>query len=212
MVWSASRVRRRCRPPWRGCATPRPACRTAPCSCHSRWRSAASGTRRRRPAGRRPRPGSRWKSSPSKIADQLGEPVLHLLARAELVSSLKSASSMTPLQVVRLGQLADDLVDLVADLLVALEGDHVAEARALGHARSGSSPWFAGRLVRDVLHEQQRQDVVLVLARRPCCRAARRRTFPEGGVELGLLEGHWRPPVLADLRIPFLDQRLRDRF
>ena len=32
-----------------------------------------------------------------------------------------------------LGELADDLVDLVADLLVALERDHVGEAAALGN-------------------------------------------------------------------------------
>ena len=40
---------------------------------------------------------------------------------------------MTPFEVVRLGELADDLVDLVADLLVALELHHVGEAAALGH-------------------------------------------------------------------------------
>jgi hypothetical protein len=41
------------------------------------------------------------------------------------------------LEVVGLGQPADDLVDLVADLLVALERDHVGEAAALGHLDQG---------------------------------------------------------------------------
>ena len=68
--------------------------------------------------------------------------------------------------------LRDDLVDLVADLLVALERDHVVERAALRDLDQAVRIGLG--LVRDVLHEQQRQDVVLVLRRRPCRRAARR--------------------------------------
>ena len=58
-------------------------CRTAPCSCPTRWRSAASGTRRASPSRSSPSARLAWKSSGVEYGDQLGEPVLHLLARAE---------------------------------------------------------------------------------------------------------------------------------
>ena len=98
---------------------------------------------------------------------------------------------MTPLRpLVGLGQLADDLVDLVADFLVALELHHVGKAAALGHVEQVAL--LAGRLVRDVLHEQQYQDVVLVLRG---IHAATQfiTTFPEGGVEFGFFDGHNAP-------------------
>ena len=53
--------------------------------------------------------------------DQLGEPVLHLLALAELLLVVEVGLVDDVAQVVGLGELADDLVDPVADLLVALE-------------------------------------------------------------------------------------------
>ena len=93
--------------------------------------------------------------------DQLGEPILHLLARPELAVVVEVRLVDDPLQVVRLGEPADDLVDPVADLLVALEPRHVGEAAAIGHFDQRIRP--AGVLVGDVLHEQQGQDVVLVL-------------------------------------------------
>ena len=78
-----------------------------------------------------------------------------------LSASLKSATSMTPLEVVRLGELRDDLIHLVADLLVALERDHVGEAAALWHIEQVTS--LACGFVGNVLHEQQDQHVILVL-------------------------------------------------
>jgi hypothetical protein len=98
---------------------------------------------------------------PIEDGHQLGEAVLHLLAAPQLVLVVEIGLVDDPLEVVGLGQAADDLVDLVADLLVALEADHIGEAAALGHFDEGIGP--ARVLVRDVLHEQQRQDVVLVL-------------------------------------------------
>ena len=63
--------------------------------------------------------------------DQVREPVHHLLALAQLVGVVEVGDVDHALEVVRLGELGDDLVDLVADLLVALERDHVGEAAAL---------------------------------------------------------------------------------
>ena len=65
--------------------------------------------------------------------DQVGEAVDHLLALAELVRVVEVGDVDHALEVVGLGELGDDLVDLVADFLVALERDHVGEAAALGH-------------------------------------------------------------------------------
>ncbi len=92
--------------------------------------------------------------------DEVGEPVHHLLAAAELggVVEVRHVG-----QLVGVGQRGDDLlVDLVADVGLALEGDHVLEAGALrdGDRRVG----LAGVFVADVFDEQQDEDVVLVLA------------------------------------------------
>ena len=92
---------------------------------------------------------------------QLGEPVLHLLAPTEFALVVEVGLIDDALEVVGLGEPADDHVDLVADLLVALQLHHVGETAGGGHfdERVG----VAGVLVRDIFHEQQRQDVVLVL-------------------------------------------------
>ena len=93
--------------------------------------------------------------------DQLGQPVLHLLAVAELLLVVEVGQVDDLLQVVGLGELADDLVDLVADLLVALE---LRPCRRRSRRRDVDQAVRVGLgLVRHVLHEQQRQDVVLVL-------------------------------------------------
>ena len=84
-------------------------------------------------------------------------------------------------------QAADDLVELVADLLVAACRDHVGEAAAWRHLdQRVAAP---GVLVGDVFDEQQDQHVVLVLAG---VHAAAQFVagLPQGGVELGFLQGH----------------------
>ena len=92
--------------------------------------------------------------------DEVGEPVDLLLAVAELAAVVKVGEVG---QLVGAGQRGKDLlVDLVADVARALEGDHVLEARALGDCDRRVRP--AGVLVADVLDEEQDQDVVLVLA------------------------------------------------
>ena len=123
--------------------------------------------------------------------DQLGEPVLHLLALAELLLVVEVGQVDDLLQVVGLGEPADDLVDLVADLLVALERDHVVERAA---RRDVDQAVRVGlRLVRHVLHEQQRQDVVLVL-RGVHAAAQLVAALPERAVEVRLLQGHSLTP------------------
>lgn len=64
--------------------------------------------------------------------DQVREPIHHILAATEPVLVVEVGYVYDALEVVRLGQAADDLVDLVADLLVAAERDHVLEASAFG--------------------------------------------------------------------------------
>src|SRR6266705_803699 len=76
-----------------------------------------------------------------------------------LAASLKSGKSESLLAV---GQRGDDLlVDLVADVALALEGDHVLEAGSGRDRDRGVG--LADVLVADVLNEQQHEDVVLVL-------------------------------------------------
>ena len=59
-------------------------------------------------------------------------------------------------------QAADDLVEPVADLLVAARRDHVGEAAAGRHLDQRTAP--AGVVVGDLFDEQQDLHVVLVLA------------------------------------------------
>ena len=120
-------------------------------------------------------------------ADQVGQPIDHLLALAQLVGVVPVRHVDHPAQPVRLGEPPDDLVQLVADLLVALERHHVGEPAALRHLDVVAL--LARRLVRHVLHEQQHQDVVLVLRRVHAAAELVART-PEGRVQLGLLDGH----------------------
>ena len=87
-------------------------------------------------------------------------------------------------------QRLDDLgVDLVADVALALERDHVLEARALGDRDRRGEVVAVAVLVGDVLDEQHEQDVVLVLAGIHAAAQLVARG-PEGGVEVGFLDGH----------------------
>ena len=84
-------------------------------------------------------------------------------------------------------------VDFVADVAFALEGDHVLETRAFGDGNGRGKASAVAVLVGDVLDEQHEQDVVLVLAGiHPATQLVA--AGPEGGVEVGFLDGHegWR--------------------
>ena len=94
--------------------------------------------------------------------DQVRQPVDHLLALAQLVGVVEVGDVDHALEVVGFGHAADDLVEPVADLLVAACRDHVGEAAAWRHLdQRVAAP---GVIVGDVFDEQQDQHVVLVLA------------------------------------------------
>ena len=93
------------------------------------------------------------------MAIKFGKPIYFSLAAAELFGVEVRHIG----QLVGIGQRPDDLlVDLVADVALALKRDHVFEAGPLGdHDRRIR---HAGVFVADVFDEQQDEDVVLVLA------------------------------------------------
>ena len=111
---------------------------------------------------------------------------LHLLPG---VAELGGVVEVRPVgQFVGVKQRRDDaFVDVVADVMGALEGDHVLEAGALGDGNRRVG--LVGVFVADVFDEQQNQDVVLVLAG---IHAATQlvAALPEGGVEFGFLQCH----------------------
>ena len=108
-------------------------------------------------------------------------------------------------------QRLDDLrVDLVADVAVALEGDHVLEARALRDDDRRREVVGVAVFVGDVFDEQHEQDVVLVLAGIHAAAQFIARG-PEGGVEVGFLDGHFRgSPWVLPNRSLSLDPRPRE--
>ena len=119
--------------------------------------------------------------------DELGQAVDELPALTQLVGVVEVGVVDDTLQVVGVRELPDSHVDLLADVRAALECDQVIERPASGHLDVGVHVGL--RLVRDVLHEQQRQDVVLVLTG---VHAAAKLvgTGPERAVEVRLLQGH----------------------
>lgn len=119
--------------------------------------------------------------------DEIRETVHHVLALAELVRVVEIRHVDHALEVIRLREPADDLVDLVANFLVALERHHVRETPARGDIHEGIR--LSRVLVRDVFHEQQHEHVVLILRGiHPAAQFVA--ALPEGGVEFGFLEGH----------------------
>jgi len=124
--------------------------------------------------------------------DEVGKTVHHLLAAAEPggVVEVRHVG-----QLVGIGQRPEDLlVDLVADVALALECDHVGKAGAPRNRDRGER--HADVFVADVFHEQQNEDVVLVLA--GIHAAAQLITAgPEGGVEFGFFQGHFLFSILT---------------
>ena len=111
---------------------------------------------------------------------QVGKAVHHLFAAAQLVRVVEVGDVDRTLEVVGLGQPGDDLVDLVADLLVPLERDHVGKAAAGWNLDQRIG--LAGISVGDVFDEEQDEDVILVLRGvHPAAQFVA--AFPEGTVE-----------------------------
>ena len=128
---------------------------------------------------------------PLEDPDELREPLLHLLPAAEPAFVGEVGLVDHPLQevVVRVGERADDLVDSVADLLGPLERHHVGEAAAGRDRDVGVRVAGVRVLVRHVLHEEQREHVVLVLGRvHPPAQLVA--APPQRRVEVGFAEGH----------------------
>ena len=120
--------------------------------------------------------------------DQVGQAVHHLLAAAELGGIVEVREVG---QLVGISQRGDDLlVDLVADVGLALQRDHVLEAGAFGDRdrRIG----HASILVADVLDEQQHQDIILVLAGIHAA-AQLVAACPEGGIKFRFFDCHQIP-------------------
>ena len=110
--------------------------------------------------------------------DQVRQTIHHLLAAAELVRVVEIREVR---ELVRIRQRRDDLlIDLVADVGLALQRHHILEA---------GSRWDSDRrirhpriLVADVLDEQQHQHIILILRRiHPAAQLVA--DCPEGGVE-----------------------------
>ena len=127
--------------------------------------------------------------------DQVGERVLLLLARAELAAVVEIREAA---ELVGCGERRNDLlVDLVADVRAPLQGHHVREAGPRRHLdRAVGLP---GVLVRDVLYEQDREDVVLVLGsvHAPAQHVA---PLPDAAVNFRLLDRHDTPDRLSVVR------------
>ena len=95
-----------------------------------------------------------------KDGNEAGESVYHLLAAAEFGGFIEVREVR---EIVGFRQWGDDLlVNLIADIGLALELDHVLKARPRGNCDWGKLD--SGVFVADVLDEKQDEDVVLVLA------------------------------------------------
>ena len=117
--------------------------------------------------------------------DQVRQPVHHLLAAAELVRVIEIGEIR---KLVGIRQRRDDLlIDLVADIGLALQRHHILETRPL---------WNGDRRIRlsriliaDVLDEQQHQHIILILRSiHPAAQFVT--TCPEGGVEFRFFDWH----------------------
>jgi len=123
------------------------------------------------------------KVQPFEDAYQPGQPVHHFLALAELFLVVEVGHIDGAFEgVVGVGQAAHQFVDLVADLLVVLERDHVGKAAAGRHIDQRMR--VARIFVRDVFDEQQHQHVILVLAGVHAATQFIAR-LPQGGIEFG---------------------------
>jgi hypothetical protein len=92
--------------------------------------------------------------------DKVGEALHHLPAAAELVGVVEVRHVG---QLVRPSERIENLlIDLIADVGFALQRDHVGKARAFGDANGRVR--LVGVAITDVFHEQEDEDIVLVLA------------------------------------------------
>ena len=122
--------------------------------------------------------------------DEIAELLDLLGAIAELVRVVEVGEVAAGEAGVGVDERLDDLgVDLVADVVLALEGDHVLEARALWNVNRRSEVIGVTIFIGNVFDEQHEQDIVLVLAGIHAAAQFVARS-PEGGIEIGFLDCH----------------------
>ena len=96
--------------------------------------------------------------------DKVGEPLDHGVALANFVGVIEVREVALGQPGVRLDEGLDDvLVDPVADVRLALEGDHFLEARTFGDGHWWGEVIRVTVFVGDVFDEQHEEDVILVL-------------------------------------------------
>ncbi len=96
-----------------------------------------------------------------KNSDEIGEAILHLLTLAKLIGIVEVRHINHALEIVSLGKLRNNLVDLVADLFIALERNHVVKATTLRYHDQRTR--LTRIFIRDILDEEQDQHIILVL-------------------------------------------------
>ena len=96
-------------------------------------------------------------------SDQPGEFIYHFFAAAQLGLVVKMGIVDYTAEIVLPGfcQLGNDFVHFFADVFIALQGNQIVETAAFWN--SDIRIFYTFELVRDILHEQQGQDIVLIL-------------------------------------------------
>jgi hypothetical protein len=145
---------------------------------------------RRRGCRRAQRDFVRSRAQGSRRCDEIPETLDLGRAVAEFVRVVEVRKVAAGKAGVRVDKRLDDLgVDLVADVAVSFERNHVLEASTRGNVNGRSEVVRVSVFIGDVFDEQHEQDVVLVLAGIHAATQfiARR---PESGVEFRFFNGH----------------------
>jgi len=119
--------------------------------------------------------------------DEVRQSIHHVFTLAQFVRVVEVRNVDHALEIIRLGQLRDDLVHPLANFLIPLERNHVGETATLGHVEQVIL--LAGGFIRDVFHEQQDEDIILVL-RGVHAAAQFIATGPEGAIKFGFFNSH----------------------
>ncbi|OQB36471.1 MAG: hypothetical protein BWY09_01923 [Candidatus Hydrogenedentes bacterium ADurb.Bin179] len=129
---------------------------------------------------------------PLENGHEVGQTVHHGLAPAQFICIIEIRQVNHTGQAVRLRQPVKDLVDAVANLLVALQRRHGGKTTVLRHLEK--RPLLPGILVRNILDEQQHQHIILVLGRiHPAAQFIA--AFPQGSIQFRFLQRHTQQPL-----------------
>ncbi len=125
-----------------------------------------------------------------KDGNQVAQPLNHFLAFAQFVGVVEVRKVAAGQLAVGVNQRLDDLgIDLVANVALALQVDHVLEAGPFGDDHRRGKVVAVGVFIAHVFDEQHEQHIVFVLAgiHAPAQCVAR---GPEGGIQVGFFDGH----------------------